>query len=84
MKNKTTEVWPLFSEEQLSEIRERISIVEFIGEQVQLKKAGKNYKGLCPFHQEKSPSFIVSPERDTFHCFGCATGGNVFHFLMKL
>ena len=74
----------MFSEEQLSEIRERISIVEFIGEQVQLKKAGKNYKGLCPFHQEKSPSFIVSPERDTFHCFGCATGGNVFHFLMKL
>jgi len=74
----------LFSEEQLSEIRERVSIVDFIGEFVQLKKAGKNHKGLCPFHQEKSPSFIVSPDRDTFHCFGCGTGGNLFHFLMKL
>ncbi|MFO1464094.1 MAG: DNA primase [bacterium] len=74
----------MFSEEQLSEIRERISIVDFIGEFVQLKKAGKNHKGLCPFHQEKSPSFIVSPERDTFHCFGCGAGGNLFHFLMKL
>ncbi|MCE9625179.1 MAG: DNA primase [Deltaproteobacteria bacterium] len=74
----------MFSEEQLSEIRERLSIVEFIGEFVQLKKAGKNHKGLCPFHQEKSPSFIVSPDRDTFHCFGCGAGGNLFHFLMKL
>lgn len=74
----------MFSEEQLSEIRERVSIVEYIGEFVQLKKAGKNYKGLCPFHQEKSPSFIVSPDRDTFHCFGCGSGGNLFHFLMKL
>ncbi len=74
----------MFSEEQLSEIRERVSIVDFIGEFVQLKKAGKNHKGLCPFHQEKSPSFIVSPDRDTFHCFGCGTGGNLFHFLMKL
>ncbi|HCU24454.1 MAG TPA: DNA primase [Deltaproteobacteria bacterium] len=74
----------MFSEEQLTEIRERVSLVEFIGEYVQLKKAGKNYKGLCPFHQEKSPSFTVSPDRDTFHCFGCHSGGNLFHFLMKL
>ncbi len=74
----------MFPEEKLAEIRERLSIVELISEYVQLKKAGKNYKGLCPFHQEKSPSFIVSPDRDTFHCFGCGVGGNLFHFLMKL
>jgi len=74
----------LFPEEKLSEIRERLPIVEFISEHVQLKKAGKHFKGLCPFHSEKSPSFTVSEERESFHCFGCATGGNIFHFLMKL
>jgi DNA primase len=74
----------LFSEETLAEIRERVPVVDFISEHVQLKKAGKNFKGLCPFHAEKTPSFMVSPERQTFHCFGCASGGNVFHFLMKL
>ncbi len=74
----------MFSEEKLAEIRERLPIHEVISDFVQLKKAGKNYKGLCPFHQEKTPSFIVSPERETFHCFGCGTGGNLFHFFMKL
>jgi len=74
----------LFSDEKLSEIRSRISISDLVSEHVQLKKTGKNYKGLCPFHSEKSPSFIVSPDRDTFHCFGCGSGGNLFHFLMKL
>ena len=75
---------PLFSEEKLAEIRERLPINELISDFVELKKAGKNYKGLCPFHQEKSPSFIVSPERESFHCFGCGAGGNIFHFLMKM
>ena len=74
----------LFSEEILAEIRDRVPIFEFISEYVQLKKAGKNYKGLCPFHSEKSPSFIVSPDRESFHCFGCAAGGNVFHFYMRI
>ncbi len=74
----------MFSEETLAEIRERVPIFDFISEYVQLKKAGKNYKGLCPFHSEKTPSFTVSSERETFHCFGCSAGGNVFHFLMKL
>ncbi len=74
----------MFSEAQLAEIRERISIETLVGEYVQLKKTGKNLKGLCPFHQEKTPSFIVSPDRETFHCFGCGAGGNLFHFLMKI
>ncbi len=74
----------MFSEEQLAELRERIPIFELVSEYVQLKKSGKNFKGVCPFHQEKTPSFMVSPDRDIFHCFGCATGGNQYHFLMKI
>jgi len=67
----------------LEEIRERADIVEVISDYVPLTKAGRNYKGLCPFHQEKSPSFMVSEEKQLFHCFGCGVGGNVFTFLMK-
>jgi len=65
------------------EIKSRINIVEYIGRHVTLKKAGRNYKGLCPFHNEKSPSFIVSPERESWHCFGCGKGGDVFSFAME-
>ncbi len=65
-------------------VKERIDIVELIGDYVQLKKAGRNYKGLCPFHGEKTPSFSVSPERQSFHCFGCGKGGDAFSFLMEL
>lgn len=65
-------------------VKERIDIVDLIGDYVPLKKAGSNYKGLCPFHGEKTPSFSVSPERQTFHCFGCGKGGDVFSFLMEL
>ncbi|NLP17569.1 MAG: DNA primase [Firmicutes bacterium] len=68
-----------------SEVRERVrdanDIVDIIGERVQLKRQGKNYIGLCPFHQEKTPSFTVSPEKQLFYCFGCQVGGDVFKFI---
>ncbi len=65
-------------------ILQEVDLVEVVGEYVSLKKAGKNYKGLCPFHQEKTPSFSVSPEKNLYYCFGCGAGGNVFNFLMEL
>ena len=71
-------------EDKIAEIRDTCNIVEVVGETVLLKKAGKNYAGLCPFHAEKTPSFTVSPDKQMFYCFGCGEGGNVFSFLMKL
>lgn len=71
-------------DETLQAIRERVSIVEIVSGYVTLKKAGKNYLGLCPFHSEKTPSFTVSDERGLFHCFGCGAGGTVFTFLMRV
>jgi len=70
-------------EETVTDIRNATNIVDVISEAVLLKKRGKDYVGLCPFHSEKTPSFTVSPAKQIFHCFGCATGGNVFSFLMK-
>jgi DNA primase len=71
-------------DETLQAIRERVSIVEVVSGYVTLKRAGKNYLGLCPFHSEKTPSFTVSDERGLFHCFGCGAGGTVFTFLMRV
>jgi DNA primase len=70
-------------DEKISEIRSAADIVEIISEAVVLKKTGRNFMGLCPFHAEKTPSFSVNPEKQIFYCFGCAAGGNVFSFLMK-
>jgi len=70
-------------ENKIEEIRSTASVVDVISEYVQLRKRGKNYVGLCPFHNEKTPSFTVSDEKQIFHCFGCHTGGNVFKFLME-
>jgi len=69
--------------DQVEEVLAKTDIVELIGEYVQLKRAGRNFKALCPFHSEKTPSFIVSPERQIFKCFGCGIGGNAIKFLME-
>ena len=74
----------LISEDMINQIRDRIDIAEVIGQHVSLSRAGQNLKGLCPFHQEKTPSFTVSSSRQIFHCFGCGAGGNVFSFLMRI
>lgn len=71
-------------DEIVDEIRTRSDIVEIISERIQLKKSGANYKGLCPFHSEKTPSFIVSQGKQIFHCFGCGAGGNVYQFVMQI
>ena len=71
------------SEEKIEEIKNAADIVEVVSDYVLLKKTGKNYSGLCPFHAEKDASFTVSPAKQIFHCFGCNTGGNVFNFLIR-
>ncbi|MFO7888013.1 MAG: DNA primase [Eubacteriales bacterium] len=71
------------TEEKLEEIKDVNDIVDVIGEFIELKRTGTNYKALCPFHNEKTPSFVVSPEKQIYHCFGCGEGGDVLSFLMK-
>ncbi len=66
-----------------AEIKSKLDIVEIIGESVPLKKAGTTWKGLCPFHGERTPSFVVTPSRESWHCFGCGLGGDVFSFVMQ-
>lgn len=72
------------ADDKIQEIRERADIVEVVSTYLPLKRAGVNHQGLCPFHQEKSPSFNVNAARQIFHCFGCGVGGNVFSFLMRM
>ncbi|MBM7645788.1 DNA primase [Scopulibacillus daqui] len=71
-------------EETIEKIRTSLDIVDIIGEYVQLKKQGKSYTALCPFHNERTPSFSVSPDKQIFHCFGCGAGGNIFTFVMEI
>ncbi len=66
-----------------AEVKGRLNVVDVVGESVSLKKAGTTYKGLCPFHGEKTPSFVVTPARESWHCFGCGLGGDVFSFVMQ-
>lgn len=73
-----------FSEDKITEIKNQVDILDIVSESVLMKKAGRNYVGLCPFHSEKTPSFSVSPDKQIFYCFGCGEGGNVFSFLMKM
>ncbi|MEN3038406.1 MAG: DNA primase [Candidatus Kryptonium sp.] len=70
-------------EDKIEEIRTAVDIVDYINQFVPLKRVGKNYVGLCPFHTEKTPSFTVSPDKQLYHCFGCGAGGNVFNFIMQ-
>ncbi|MBI2195976.1 MAG: DNA primase, partial [Candidatus Levybacteria bacterium] len=69
--------------DEVSRVREKIDIAELISQYIPLKKAGRNFKAPCPFHNEKTPSFVVSPERQIWHCFGCGKGGDAFTFLME-
>ena len=73
-----------YSDELLDEIKSKNDIVDIVSQYVVLKRSGRNFFGLCPFHKEKSPSFSVSPDKQIFHCFGCGVGGNVFHFISKI
>jgi len=68
----------------VEEIKSKVDVVELVSEYVQLKASGANFRGLCPFHNEKSPSFIVNAERQNWHCFGCGKGGDVFTFLEEI
>ena len=74
---------PYYPEEIVESVRERNDIVDVVGSYVSLKKRGSTYFGLCPFHNEKTPSFSVTPSKQMYYCFGCGAGGNVFTFLME-
>ena len=75
---------PYYSGDLIEEVISQNDVVEVISEYVTLKKSGRNYMGLCPFHREKSPSFCVSMDKQIFKCFGCSEGGNVITFIMKI
>src|SRR3990172_7739114 len=68
----------------VQDIKDRLPIEQLLGEYLSLKRAGINLRALCPFHHEKTPSFMVSPERRSWHCFGCGKGGDIFTFVMEM
>ena len=72
-----------YDDDVIQEIEARVNIVDIVGESIKLTRKGSRYWGLCPFHQEKTPSFTVTPDKNVFYCFGCHTGGNIFTFVMK-
>ena len=74
---------PKYSDELINEIFSQNDIVDYVSQYVKLKKNGRDYTGLCPFHKEKSPSFHVNQEKQLFHCFGCGAGGNLVQFVMR-
>ena len=74
---------PRIPEDILERIRDAADIVDVVSEHVQLAKKGRNFFGLCPFHEEKSPSFSVNPDRQIYYCFGCGVGGNIFKFVQE-
>jgi len=80
---KTVTMAPRISEKTIREIAEKVPILDVVSACVSLSRSGKHYKGLCPFHPDKNPSMIVNPERNTFHCFACGTGGDAYSFYMK-
>ena len=73
-----------YSDELIDDIKNSNDIVDIISQYVVLKRSGRNFFGVCPFHKEKTPSFSVSPDKQIFHCFGCGAGGNVIHFISKI
>lgn len=70
--------------DDISRIKEKVDVVDLISEYIQLKPAGINHKGLCPLHHEKSPSFMANRERQSWHCFGCGKGGDIFTFIQEI
>src|SRR2546423_12643988 len=72
------------SDEKLQELRDRVDLVAVVQRRVPLKKSGHDWKGLCPFHGEKTPSFYVAPDKKMFHCFGCGVSGDAIKFIMQL
>ena len=81
--DQSIDMSPLYSQDQLDLVNSSNDIVEVVSQYLPLKRSGRNFKALCPFHGEKTPSFTVSPEKQIFHCFGCGAGGDVFSFLMR-